>query len=97
MFGNSQMMGMDMGFPDVCLTPTPAGPVPIPYPNIGMGPTAIPGQVKVMGSPKLRRVGSRRRAPSGTGILGRVCGPLPAVWTRRRAVRSVGRSTRLTP
>ncbi|MCA9605052.1 MAG: DUF4150 domain-containing protein [Myxococcales bacterium] len=47
MFANSQMMGMDLGFPDVCLTPTPAGPVPIPYPDIAMGPTAIPGQVKV--------------------------------------------------
>ncbi|MCB9595841.1 MAG: DUF4150 domain-containing protein [Sandaracinaceae bacterium] len=47
MFANTQMMGMDLGFPDVCLTPTPAGPVPIPYPNIAMGPTAIPGQVKV--------------------------------------------------
>jgi hypothetical protein len=47
MFANTQMMGMDMGFPDVCLTPSPAGPVPIPYPNIGMGPTAVPGQVKV--------------------------------------------------
>lgn len=47
MFANSQMMGMDMGFPDVCLTPTPAGPVPIPYPDIAMGPTAIPGQAKV--------------------------------------------------
>jgi uncharacterized protein DUF4150 len=47
MFGNSQMMGTDMGFPDVCLTPSPAGPVPIPYPNVAMGPTAVPGQVKV--------------------------------------------------
>jgi hypothetical protein len=34
-------------FPDVCKTPTPAGPVPIPYPNIGQssntssGPTAV--------------------------------------------------------
>jgi len=34
-------------FPDVCKTPTPAGPVPIPYPNIGMssntssGPTTV--------------------------------------------------------
>jgi hypothetical protein len=34
-------------FPDVCKTPTPAGPVPIPYPNIGKaadtssGPTAV--------------------------------------------------------
>jgi len=25
---------MALGFPDVCNTPTPAGPVPIPYPNI---------------------------------------------------------------
>ena len=40
MFANTQMMGMDMGFPDVCLTPTPA-PVPIPYPNIALGPTAL--------------------------------------------------------
>ena len=32
---------MDTGFPDVCLTPTPAGPVPIPYPNIGLGPMAV--------------------------------------------------------
>ncbi len=27
--------GMSIAFPDVCLTPSPAGPVPIPYPNIG--------------------------------------------------------------
>ena len=26
--------GMCMIFPDVCKTPTPGGPVPIPYPNI---------------------------------------------------------------
>jgi hypothetical protein len=48
MFANTQMMGMDMAFPDVCLTP--AGPVvvPVPYPNIAMGPTAIPNQLAVM-------------------------------------------------
>lgn len=28
--------GMSVVFPDVCLTPTPGGPVPVPYPNIGM-------------------------------------------------------------
>ena len=27
--------GVCMGMPDVCKTPSPAGPVPIPYPNIG--------------------------------------------------------------
>lgn len=44
MFANTQMMGMDMAFPDVCLTPAPpAPPIPVPYPNIAMGPTANPG------------------------------------------------------
>lgn len=28
--------GQCMGFPDVCKTPSPAGPIPIPYPNIAM-------------------------------------------------------------
>ena len=42
MFANSQMMGTDFAFPDVCLTPTPT-PTPIPYPNFAMGPTYIPG------------------------------------------------------
>ena len=27
--------GVSIVFPDVCKTPTPGGPVPIPYPNIG--------------------------------------------------------------
>jgi hypothetical protein len=47
MFANTQMMGVDIGFPDVCLTPTPA-PVPVPYPNIAMGPTAIPSVYNVL-------------------------------------------------
>lgn len=48
MFANTQMMGMDMGFPDVCLTPTPAGPVPIPYPNISAAPMGVPAVYKVL-------------------------------------------------
>ncbi|MFQ5757342.1 MAG: DUF4150 domain-containing protein, partial [Acidiferrobacterales bacterium] len=28
--------GQCAGFPDVCKTPSPAGPVPIPYPNVAM-------------------------------------------------------------
>jgi hypothetical protein len=48
MFANTQMMGMDTGFPDVCLTPTPAGPVPIPYPNIAMGPMGVPAAYTVL-------------------------------------------------
>jgi Toxin PAAR-like domain len=53
MFANTQMMGMDMGFPDVCLTPTPVGPVPVPYPNIAAGPMGVPAAYNVlfMGTP----------------------------------------------
>jgi Domain of unknown function (DUF4150) len=55
MFANCQMMGQDMGFPDVCLTPAPPSPapIPIPYPNIAMGPTAIPNcpTILIMGAP----------------------------------------------
>jgi hypothetical protein len=54
MFANTQMMGTDMGFPDVCLTPAPpAPPIPIPYPNIAMGPMAVPNvpTILIMGAP----------------------------------------------
>jgi len=47
-FVNTQMAGLHFAFPDVCQTPTPAGPVPIPYPNMAMPNTAIPSQVKVL-------------------------------------------------
>lgn len=48
MFANSQMMGMDIGFPDVCNTPTPAAPIPIPYPNIALGPMGVPAVYNVL-------------------------------------------------
>lgn len=41
MFQNTMGGGMNLGFPDVCLTPSPVGPVPIPYPNMSMGPTTV--------------------------------------------------------
>ncbi len=46
MFANAQMMGTDLGFPDVCLTP-PTG-IPVPYPNIAMGPMALGFYPKVL-------------------------------------------------
>jgi len=42
MFQNTMGGGMNMGFPDVCLTPTPVGPIPIPYPNLSTGATTNP-------------------------------------------------------
>jgi hypothetical protein len=42
MFQQTMAGGMNLGFPDVCLTPTPVGPIPIPYPNITTGATTNP-------------------------------------------------------
>ena len=39
--------GVTICFPDVCKTPTPAGPVPIPYPNIAMSSDTAKGTKKV--------------------------------------------------
>jgi hypothetical protein len=41
MFANCQLGGLDLGFPDVCLTPAVPSPVPVPYPNMASGPTAV--------------------------------------------------------
>jgi hypothetical protein len=45
--------GIAMSFPDVCKTPTPAGPIPIPYPNIAQSSDTADGSstVKVDGNP----------------------------------------------
>jgi len=48
MFANTQMMGMDMGFPDVCLTPAGPAVVPIPYPNIAMAPMGVPAAYTIL-------------------------------------------------
>ena len=50
MFANTQMTGLDLGFPDVCLTPAPPAPtpVPIPYPNLAMGPLGVPAAYNVL-------------------------------------------------
>jgi len=39
--------GVTIAFPDVCKTPAPAGPVPIPYPNIGKSSDTSKGPEKV--------------------------------------------------
>jgi hypothetical protein len=39
--------GMSMAFPDVCKTPSPAGPIPIPYPNIAQASDTSGGPTKV--------------------------------------------------
>lgn len=45
--------GVATTFPDTCKTPTPAGPVPIPYPNVAKSTDTTQGstQVKMDGNP----------------------------------------------
>jgi hypothetical protein len=45
--------GIATTFPDVCKTPTPGGPVPIPYPNIALSRDTADGSttVKMDGNP----------------------------------------------
>jgi uncharacterized Zn-binding protein involved in type VI secretion len=45
--------GVATGFPDVCKTPSPGGPIPIPYPNIAMSSDTADGSktVKMDGNP----------------------------------------------
>ena len=39
--------GVTISFPDVCKTPSPAGPIPIPYPNIAKSSDTSKGTKKV--------------------------------------------------
>jgi len=39
--------GTTIAFPDVCKTPSPAGPIPIPYPNVAMSSDTAQGTTKV--------------------------------------------------
>ncbi|MBU8900271.1 hypothetical protein DRW03_24645 [Corallococcus sp. H22C18031201] len=45
--------GVSVAFPDVCKTPSPAGPIPLPYPNIAKSSDTAKGtkQVSVDGNP----------------------------------------------
>ncbi|MBI3776152.1 MAG: DUF4150 domain-containing protein [Gammaproteobacteria bacterium] len=58
--------GIAMAFPDVCKTPSPAGPIPIPYPNIAQSSDTAQGStdVKVDGNPVMLK-GSNFSTSSG--------------------------------
>ena len=48
--------GMSTVFPDVCKTPTPGGPVPIPYPNLGKSSDTAKGPKTVKTDGKMPMV-----------------------------------------
>lgn len=58
--------GVTIAFPDVCKTPTPAGLVPIPYPNIGKSSDTSKGSKKVKADGKMPSVkGGKYSTSSG--------------------------------
>lgn len=48
MFALTQGAGIDLGFPDCCLTPVGPVPVPVPYPNIAESATTAPAAYNVL-------------------------------------------------
>jgi Domain of unknown function (DUF4150) len=46
MFASTQMGGLNLGIPDICLTPPI--PEPIPYPNLSMGPMTAPACYNIL-------------------------------------------------
>ena len=79
--------GTSIAFPDVCKTPTPAGPVPVPYVNIAMSSNLTAGSttVKIAGSPVALEssnipMSSGDEAGSAGGVIsGKFAGKL--TWT----------------
>ncbi|MEN6320468.1 MAG: DUF4150 domain-containing protein [Syntrophaceae bacterium] len=69
--------GMSPVFPDVCKTPTPGGPVPIPYPNIGKssdtsnGPTTVKadGQMPMAKGAKYMMSTGDEAGSAGGGVM----------------------------
>jgi len=71
--------GMSIVFPDVCKTPTPGGPVPIPYPNIGKSSDTSQGPKKVTTDKKMPMVKGAKYSRSMGDEAGTVGGVLSNV------------------
>ena len=67
--------GMSIAFPDVCKTPAPpAGPIPIPYPNIGKASDTSKGPKKVTTDGKMPMVKGAKYSMSTGDEAGSVGG-----------------------
>lgn len=69
--------GMSLVFPDVCKTPSPGGPVPIPYPNTGksadtsQGPDSVKtdGQMPMVQGAKYAMTSGDEGGTAGGGVV----------------------------
>ncbi len=74
---HKQSGGMSTVFPDVCKTPSPGGPIPIPYPNIGMasnttgGPTSVTtdGQMPMVKGSTYMMTSADEAGTAGGGVV----------------------------
>jgi hypothetical protein len=72
--------GMSIVFPDVCKTPAPpAGPVPIPYPNIGKSADTSSGPSKVRTDGKMPMVKGAKYSRSSGDEAGSAGGVMSSV------------------
>lgn len=71
--------GMSTVFPDVCKTPTPGGPVPIPYPNIGQAANTTSGPTKVKIDGQMPMVQGAKYAMTSGDEAGSVGGVMSGV------------------
>lgn len=76
MYALTMGSGQTMGMPDTCLTPTPAGPVPVPYPNIAMSSMCASACMTTLmgGTPTINQaasliMSSGDEAGSATGVV----------------------------
>lgn len=70
---SSKAAGQCMGMPDVCKVPTPAGPVPTPFPNMGMCATAT-GTVPTVLIENMESIVVGSKIPSSMGDEAGVAG-----------------------
>jgi hypothetical protein len=73
-------MGVSTVFPDVCKTPTPGGPVPIPYPNIGMSSNTVGGPTSVKVDGQMPMVKGSKYAMTSGDEPGTVGGVISGVF-----------------
>lgn len=71
--------GMSMAAPDVCKTPTPGGPVPIPYPNIGQASDTSEGATTVTTDGEMPMVKSAKYMKSSGDEAGTAGGVMSGV------------------
>jgi hypothetical protein len=79
-FAHKGSNGFSLVFPDVCKTPTPGGPVPIPYPNLGKSSDTVQGTTTVSADGQMVMVKGSKYLPTTGDEPGSVGGVLSGVF-----------------